>query len=218
VRRERLVICLLLPFLLSSVIGQIHQTPSSDPGFDAGIVSVLITAPQTGPGLGPKVDVDEGFDLAFSLRVGNLTITDLNLYVLVLDEGSETYVPLRDEWVIDAANASGDVLGGPATRDGLFRIQIPERGYYFFKVRANYTLEGRMDSAEAGDEFMGPRVRVVPGLSGRSYAVLLGMPLIPLAVGLSVRWTRRRETRRRRRPADPAWLEGLRKERNPEDG
>lgn len=208
---------LILVLILSCVSGQVHPTfPGYTPSF--GPVSILITSPETGGGLGPKVDLGKEFDLSFKLQVANLTVTDIELQVLMFHDQNESYGPLNDEWIIDSTNTSFEILRGPVSSDGLFRIRISERGYYFLKIRANYSLEGKPNYAEGGDIIMGLRVRVIPSLSRRSYAVLLVMPAVPLVFGIAVRSIRRKETKKRKRKIDPQWLEKLKKEKEESTG
>jgi hypothetical protein len=157
------------------------------------------------------MDIDQEFDLAFDLVVSNLTVRDLTLHILSFDESNETYVPFEGEWIIESENASFSSLRGPTSTSGKFRLKIPDRGYYFLKIRGNYTMDGRQEVAEAGDIIYGPRIRVIPGLGDSSYAIIIGMPVLPLVVGVMVRTLRRRETKKRRRGGpSPAWLERIR--------
>ena len=187
--------------------------PFTPPVF--GPVSIRITSPQQTPGgLGPKIDMDEEFDLAFDLVVSNLTVNDLTLNILSFDDANETYVPFEGEWIIDSENVSFGSLKGPISTSGKFRLKIPDRGYYFLKIRGNYTIDGRQEMVEGGDIIYGPRIRVIPGLGDLSYAIIIGMPVLPLVVGVVVRTVRRRETKKRRRgePSkgpSPAWLERI---------
>jgi hypothetical protein len=199
--------------LLSVVSGQVVVSGGMNPeSLSFGPVSILITSPETGPGLGPKFDLGQEFTLGFKVQVSNLTVSDLHLEILQFDDRNETYVPFNQEWVVSSTNASMDVVTGPTVLEGGFDLQIPERGYYFLKVRANYTLAGREQVAEGGDLIYGPRLRVIPSLGQRSYVVLIGMPIVPLVAGVGVRAVRRRETRQRRRKKDPEWLEELKSE------
>ena len=205
---KRIAVMVILVGMISGAFGQVVR-PGVGPIPAFGPVAILITSPESGTGLGPKKDLGEQFDLAFKLQVANLTVSDVELYVLEFNDENETYTELTGEWIVDKINTSWDVLRGPLVTDGSFTLEIPERGYYFLKIRANYTLEGRQESAEGGDIIFGPRIRVIPKLGQRSYAVLLGMPTLPLVVGVAVRTVRRRETRQRRRRQDPRWLEEL---------
>ena len=182
-----------------------------------GPVTVLITSPETGSGLGPKVDLDQEFDLSFELQVLNVTVTNVSLHPLLYDDENETYLPMPEGWIVAAENTSYEVLTGPGSASGRFVVRIPERGYYFLKVRAEYELAGNTGTSEGGDIIFGPRVRVIPALSERSYIVLVGMPILPLVAGIGVRAVRRRETRGRKRKQDPRWLQEL-KEKDKEGG
>lgn len=200
--------------LLSIGTAQIVVRPAGvnvDQGL--GPVSLVITSPETGPGLGPKYDVDQEFQLAFNLVLANLTLTNVMVQVFSYDPVNETYGPMDDGWIVHRANASWPLLVGPSVTSGIFAIRMPERGYYFLKIRATFELDGRTVSSEAGDMAFGPRIRIVPGLSQWSYSVILGMPVLPVVVGLVVRSARRRETRKRRRASDPEWLLRLREDK-----
>ncbi|MBU7004080.1 MAG: hypothetical protein HXS50_00840 [Theionarchaea archaeon] len=160
--------------------------------------------------------MDQEFDLAFDLVVSNLTVKDLNLQILSFDEINETYVPFEREWIIQSENVSFSSLKGPIGTSGKFRLKIPERGYYLLKIRGNYTIDDRNEMTEAGDIVWGPRIRVIPDLGDFSWAVIIGMPVLPLVVGVMIRTIRRRETKKRRRGGpSPAWLEKI-KERESE--
>ncbi len=208
----RFPILLIVILLLAPAWGQVHVQPNV-PGYQpvSGPVAIEILSPETGSGLGPKLDVGEEFDLRFRLRVANLTVEDIGLYVLTYSDRNDTYVPFNEEWVVLGENTTFDRIRGPAAAEGSFEIRIPERGYYMLKVRANYTLNDRQDFAEGGDIISGPRIRIVPGLSQRAYAVLLAMPFVPLVFGLVVRSYRRRETRKRKRE-EPEWMKRLKRE------
>jgi len=205
-----------IPIILSLVLslclaqGQMHP-PGTGYVPALGPVSIIITSPETGPGLGPKMTVGEAFNLSFKIQISNLTIRDVKLQILVFDEENNTYKPFNDDWIIDRENTSFESLRGPAAAEGYFRVRIQERGYYFLKVHANFTIDGRFDSAEGGDVVFGPRIRVIPKMSEASYAVLLGMPPLPLIAGLIVRSARRRATKKRRRRPEPKWLEELKR-------
>lgn len=206
------IIVFVLSMVLSLCLVQSQMGPVR-PGYapPLGPVSIVITSPETGTGLGPKMDVGETFNLSFKLQVSNLTIRDVGLEVLVLDEENNTYKPFNDDWIIDRQNTSFESLKGPVTAEGNFRVRIQERGYYFLKVRANFTMDGRPASAEGGDIVFGPRIRVIPKMSQTSYAVLLGMPSLPLIAGVVVRSARRRATKKRKRKPEPKWLEDLKR-------
>jgi hypothetical protein len=67
---------------------------------------------------------------------------------------------------------------------------------------------------EAGDIVWGPRIRIIPDLGNSSWAVIIGMPVLPLVAGIMIRTIRRRETKKRRRGGarggpSPAWLEKI---------
>jgi hypothetical protein len=202
------MVALLLGFstVAAQVVGPI---PGLQPS--VGPVGVLITSPETGSGLGPKFDLNQEFNLSYEVQIMNLTVTNVSLHPLLFDEENETYLPLPEEWIVATENISWPMLRGPVSVGGRFVLRIPDRGYYFLKVRADYEVQGRSDSAEGGDIIFGPRVRVIPALSQRSYVVLVGMPILPLAAGVVVRTLRRRETRGRKRKPEPRWLEELRK-------
>ncbi len=209
--RRALVAFLVLS--LCGAAGQIQVHPDlSGAESSSGPVSIQITSPEPGPGLGPKVGVGEEFDLGFQLRLANLTLINVTLEVLVYDDENETYVALDPSWISERVNTSWQVLPGPSSTAGLFKIRIPDRGYYFLKIRGSYQLDGRPGYAEAGDIVFGPRIRVTPALGRRSYLVIVGMPVLPLIAGISVRSMRRRETKRRRRKPEPGWLQRLKEQ------
>lgn len=203
--RRALVVLIVLS--LYGGAGQIQVHPDlSGAGQDSGPVSIQITSPRPGPGLGPKVGVGEEFTLGFQLQLANLTLTNVTLEVLLQDE-NETYTALDSGWISGRVNTSFQVLPGPSSTAGLFKIRIPDRGYYFLKIRGTYELDGRPGYVEAGDILFGPRIRVIPALKRRSYLVIVGMPALPLIAGIVVRSMRRRETKRRRRRPEPGWLQ-----------
>jgi hypothetical protein len=200
------VVLLCLSTAAAQVVGPI---PGVQPSL--GPVGVLITSPETGSGLGPKFDLNQEFNLSYEVQILNLTVTNVSLHPLIFDEENETYLPLPEEWIVTTENVSWPMLRGPASVGGRFVLRIPDRGYYFLKVRADYEVQGRSESAEGGDIIFGPRVRVIPALSQRSYLVLVGMPILPLVAGVVVRTFRRRETRGRKRKPEPRWLEEMRR-------
>jgi len=209
----RKLLVLIAVFFMGVAAAQI-QVQVGDPftpGTAFGPVSIQITDPEPSlGGLGPKVDMDEEFDLAFALVVSNLTVEDLKLHILSFDEFNETYVPLEGEWIIESENTSYSSLKGPTATSGNFRLKIPKRGYYLLKIRGNFTINGRNEMVEVGDIVWGPRIRVIPDLGNSSWAVIIGMPVLPLVIGVIIRTFRRRETKKRRRGGpSPAWLEKI---------
>ncbi len=208
----RLALAFLLVLSLCGASGQVIRPGTSAAQASSGPVSILITAPQMGAGLGPKVDVGEEFDLAFELQLANLTLTNVTLEVMFYDGENQTYVALDPGWIVGRVNASWQVLSGPSNAAGLFKIRIPERGYYFLKLKGTFKLDGRDGYVEAGDLAFGPRIRVIPSLTRRSYLVIVGMPVLPLATGLVVRSMRRKVTKRRRQRPEPGWLQRLREQ------
>jgi len=215
----RRALAVLVVFSLCGAAGQIQVHPDlSGAESSSGPVSIQITSPQPGPGLGPKVDVGGEFDLRFTLQLSNLTLTDVILEVLIYDEENETYVAVDPSWISEGVNASWQVLLGPSSTAGLFKIRIPDRGYYSLKIRGTYQLDGRPNFVEAGDLAFGPRIRVIPALSRRSYLVIVGMPVLPLIAGIFVRSMRRRETKRRRRKPEPGWLQRLKEQESGGEG
>ncbi len=200
---------LILIIAFTGVAAQVRVGPETGEfGGATGPVSISITSPETGAGLGPKFELNQEFVLGFKLQITNLTVENIRVRVLMFDDANDTYVAFNPDWIVDAENTTWDLLRGPTLRGGLFRIRIPERGYYMLKVRGNYTMGDRSAFAEGGDIISGPRIRVIPGLSDKAYATLVGMPFIPLAIGIAVRWFRRNETRKRRR-GEPAWMKKL---------
>jgi len=209
----RRALVILLAFSLCGAAGQIQVHPDvSGAQGSSGPVSIRITSPQTGPGLGPKIDLGEEFDLSFQLQLANLTLTNVTLEVLIYDDEKETYLALDSGWISGRVNTSWEVLPGPSSTAGLFKIMIPDRGYYFLRIRGTYQLDDRPGQVEAGDLAFGPRIRVIPALRRRSYLVIVGMPALPLMAGIVVRSMRRRETRRRRRRPEPGWLQRLKEQ------